>query len=121
MVPAEEWERVKPFLIPAIERDGTHTLSDVEAKIFAHKAILLAGEKSALVAEVDEYPQTKVLRIWLGGGDLNELKSWLNELLELGRSLGCSRLKIEGRDGWVRALKSLGLDRSWSVIEKDIT
>lgn len=121
MTPVEEWERCKPWIEAALERTGgTHTIEDVERQIAEQKAVFLAGKSAALVCEILIYPQMRVFRIWLGGGDGEELKSWLPELSDLARAYGCSRLRIEGRHGWVRALRHMQLDRSWSVIEKEI-
>ena len=65
------WDDAKALLEPALS--DTHTLDDVKEAIDAGRAELWPLNHSALVTEVVEYPQRKVLRVWLAGGNLHEL------------------------------------------------
>lgn len=121
MLPRSEWERCKPWLEAALEYgEGTHTIDDVERAISDRRAFLMAGEKSAMVCEVETYPQKRVLRIWLAGGDLEEIKSSSAQMEAMARELGCSRISINGRRGWERALRDLGCSVSGVMMGKDL-
>jgi hypothetical protein len=121
MIPADEWERCRPWIEAALPyAGGTHTIQDIKAAIDAGHMLLLAGERSAFVIEVITYPRTKALHIFLAGGDLTELKSADAQMDEIAREWGCSRITIAGRRGFIRALKDLGYRERWSVLSKEL-
>lgn len=62
------------------------------------------GERSAGVTEIVDYPRATVLRIWLAGGDLDELREMHDAACDWGKTQGCHMVQILGRDGWARAL-----------------
>ena len=98
MMPVGEWERCRGWIAAALEyTGGTHTIDDVLAAIVSGRAFLLAGERSALVCEVQVYPQMRVLHIWLAGGELAELRTLNEQMDELARHLKCQRVTISGR------------------------
>lgn len=121
MLPEGEWERVRPWIQAALEyAGGTHTIEDVLAAIEAERAFLLVGERSALVCEIETFPRMKVLHIWLAGGDLEELRSLNDQMDDMARTLGCSRVTISGRKGWERALYDLDYRPMYFTVAKDI-
>jgi hypothetical protein len=116
-----EWERCRPWIEAALEyTGGTHTLEDIEEAIAAGRMGLIALERSALIIEVHIYPRLKALHIFLAGGDLDELKSCDARMDATAKVLGCSRITIAGRRGFVRTLKDLGYRERWSVLAKEI-
>lgn len=84
-------------------------------------AQLWLGEKSALVALVEEHPTGPALCIWLAGGDLEELVQELRPKAEAwGRAQGCNKVTIMGRRGWVKALSPVGYKPTAVVMTKEL-
>ena len=111
-----EWDRCKSLLAPALA--DTHTLDDVHEAINDGRAELWPLRDSALVTEIVEYPQRRVLRVWLAGGKLDELQRGLPFLDQIAKDLGCSRIELEGRKGWVKVLD--GYTERSIVLQKDV-
>jgi hypothetical protein len=108
---------------PALDHAGnTHTLEDVAAAIADGTAFLFAGERSAIVVEINDYPRRKVLNGWLAGGDLAEIVGVLIPKAEaFAREQGCARCMIGGRPGWERVLAADGWEPMARVIVKELT
>ena len=51
------------------------------------------------------YPQIAVCRIWLAGGNLEELMRAEKSISVWAKSHGCDAMEINGRIGWKRQLK----------------
>lgn len=122
MTPLEEWNRCRGWIEAALEHTGgTHTIDDVREAIEARQAFVLAGKRSALVCEVQTFPRLQSFHVWLAGGDLAELRSSQPQLEDYARRLGCSRISIAGRRGWVRAIEDLGYREKYTTIVKEIS
>ena len=118
----EEWERCRPWIEAALKYSGgSHTIEDVRDAVEAGRALLLAGRQSAMVCEVQTYPQLKSFHVWLAGGDLAEIRSSQPKLEDYARRLGCRRISIAGRRGWVRAIEDLGYREKFTTIIKEIS
>ena len=118
----DQWAFARPYLEAALEYSGgTHTIDDVRAAIDRRDMLLITGRNCAMVYEVLSYPQMKILHGFLCGGDLEELKSFDPYLQEMAKTLGCAKVTIAGRQGWVRALRGLGYAHSCTVISKEVT
>ena len=111
-----DWEHAKPLLEPAL--DGTYTIDDVKREIDANRAELWWLGSAAVVTQIMQYPAKRCLRVWLAGGDLDTIKRAAPALDDIARELGCSRIEIEGRKGWERALD--GYDTQRLVLSKDV-
>ncbi|WP_454760579.1 hypothetical protein [Caulobacter segnis] len=83
--------------------DGS-SIAELESELASGRALLWVGERSALVTTV----HGQDMHIWLGCGDLTELKSLDAGICAHARARGCSALTINGRSGWARALRALG-------------
>ena len=119
---AREWERCRPWIEAALEyAGGTHMIEDVREAVETGRALLLAGRQSAMVCEVQIYPQFKSFHVWLAGGDLAEIRSSQPQLEEYARHLGCARISIAGRRGWVRAINDLGYQEKFTTVVKEIS
>ena len=63
--------------------------------------------ESAVVTEIAQYPQSKVLRYFLAGGV--NLENWLERIQKViekfAKKENCTHLEVAGRKGWVRKLK----------------
>jgi hypothetical protein len=103
-----EWERCKPWIEAALARDPRgRTIEDIERDIAEGKSFLLAAPNSAMVCSIIE---TRALHIYLGGGDLAELKQSDKALNELARRASCTQVTIWGRKGWERELRPFGFE-----------
>lgn len=97
-----EWERCKRHLGGALA--GLWTLDAVEQEIREARAVLWPLERSAVVTQIHAHPNGRVLRIWLAGGDLDELLHFLPAADAYAREQGCIQVEVEGRPGWERVL-----------------
>lgn len=99
----EIWDIKKHHLEPAL--DGCYTLEEVWHEINNNKAQFWPLPNSAVVTQVLEYPRRRVLRIWLAGGDMDELRFALSgHAVDYARERGCSVIEVDGRKGWVKVL-----------------
>lgn len=85
---------------------GSHTLQDVMLAVAEGKAQFFPLDKSAIVTEIVDYPQKAMCRIWLAGGDLDELIDAEVALGAWAKTQGCDGMEIIGRRGWSRKLEN---------------
>ena len=116
MGPLDEWERCKCYLEAAL--DGTYTLEDVWHEIEQRNAQFWPLTRSAVVTQIIRHPQCKVLRIWLAGGELDELLRFVSAADNYAREQGCARVEIDGRKGWSRVLPGYDIERV--TLTKDV-
>lgn len=88
-----------------------YTIDDVEEAIVTGRMRLWPGEKSAVVTEIGEYPQGKVLHYFLAAGDLTELARMEAPIVAWAKAQGCVRATLVGRRGWARSF--LTRDSGW--------
>jgi hypothetical protein len=116
----EAWERSKPFLADALAYTGLHSVDDVLDEVREGSALFYPVQDGAAVFKMGEYPQKRVLLIWLYGG---ELASNIEGVLEAAdfhaRELDCTEITIGGRRGWERVLKPYGFAHRGVVLTKD--
>lgn len=116
----EAWERSKPFLADALAYTGLHSVDDVLDEVQEGSALFYPVRDGAAVFKMGEYPQKRVLLIWLYGG---ELASNIEGVLEAAdfhaRELDCTEITIGGRRGWERVLKPYGFAHRGVVLTKD--
>lgn len=97
---------------------GTHTFEDVRAAVDAGTLHFWPGASSVVVTEIVEYPQKKVLHIFLAGGTLSELEQMQPLILDWGREQGCTAATLAGRKGWDRTfLTRQGWEQTLVVLE----
>lgn len=102
----DEWERCQHWIEAALPyASNSHRINDVWLAIQNGKAQFFPREKCAIVTEIVDYPRRSVCRIWLAGGDLDELIDAEKDIAQWARSIGCSGMEIIGRKGWQRKLK----------------
>ena len=113
-VPSEDvefiWSQIKPLLEKAL--DETYTIDDIYKGLIEDRMQLFISwnderVESAVVTEIAQYPQSKVLRYFLAGGV--NLENWLERIQKViekfARKENCTHLEVAGRKGWVRKLK----------------
>jgi hypothetical protein len=109
-----EWQVARQWIVPALTEEDTET--DVAVRLLEGTAQLWLGEASAMVTEVIREPRT--LHVWLAGGDLAEVVSFTPGIAAWGRMMGCKSATIDGRKGWLRALKPYGFHRDGELLRK---
>ena len=126
-VPSEDimfvWKQVSPLLEKAL--DETYSIKDILYGIVNDRMQLFISwnnntVESAVVTEIAQYPQSKVLRYFLAGG--NNLDNWLERIQEtiekFAKKQKCTHLEVAGRKGWVRKLK--GFKMKAIILSKEI-
>lgn len=81
---------------------GTHTYDDVVAMVAAGKAQFWPGPASVIITEIVDYPQKRVLNIFLAAGTLSELEAMSSALQDWAVTQGCQAVFLTGRRGWER-------------------
>lgn len=116
---ADEFERCADYIEAALVYAGhSHTLQDVWQAISHRQAAFFPYEKSAIVVEIVDYPQRATCRIWLAGGDMDELLEAEKQVCEWAKTQGCTSMEIIGRKGWERVLKDY--NPTATVLTKDM-
>jgi hypothetical protein len=115
-----KWELHREKLIEAIEyTNGTHKEDDVLVAILSGALTLWADENGAVVTEIMNYPQIKVLNMFIVAGNLGLLESMEPRLIEYAKQNGCKRITGGGRKGWTRSLP--GYSEAGYFMYKDLT
>ncbi len=99
---------------------GTHDLVDIFQGIAERKYQFWPAEKGCLVTEILQFPKKKVCHVFLGAGEMNQLKDMHESVIFWAKKLNCTELTISGRKGWVKALKSHGWKEAQTTIYKEI-
>lgn len=100
---------------------GTHTFADIEAMVEKGSLQFWPGPHSAVITEILQTPQKRILNFFLAGGRLDELQQMYPSLLEWGREQGCSQASFTGRRGWERTfLTGDGWRPTLQVYEKEL-
>jgi hypothetical protein len=104
-----EFDRCWPWLERALRRGGDrHTRDTIWQGIVTGQFQFWPYPRAAGVSHVVQYPTGNVLRLWLVGGDLDEVLAREPDLAAWGRAIGCVDLELVGRHGWIRVLSPLG-------------
>ena len=99
---------------------GTHKFDDVKRMIYEGKLQIWPAPRGCAVTEVVEYPQKRVLHIFLAAGDLEQFDDMLESAVAWAKSAGCVGITLSGRFGWQRVLKKHGFKPIQVVMEKPI-
>lgn len=109
---ADEIARCRQWIEAALEYSGgTHEFDDIVEGIYTGRFQLWPAKTSCLVTELVNYPRKRVLHVFLGGGDLEEIMGMHEDVIAWGKMQGCSALTMTGRLGWKKPLKEHG----WTV------
>lgn len=85
-------------------------MGDVYSEIASGQKQLWVEGESAVVTQICPYPQMLSIELFLIGGELKEIKSIVQEILDRAKVCGIKRAQMGGRSGFTRALgfKELG-------------
>ena len=116
-----ELERCRPWIEAALEYSGgTHSFKDVAKGILEGNMQLWPTPRGCIVTEIVVYPRKKVLNVFLGGGELDQLLDMHNDVTAWAKSYGCKALTITGRFGWKKPLKAHGWEPLHASFQKEI-
>lgn len=104
--PVSEWARCRDWLVAALAEDRTE--ADLLAELAVNRAQLWPGERSAIVTQLVANGAAREAHVWLAGGELKEILAMMPGMTAWGRTQGCTAVVLDGRKGWVRALKPFG-------------
>lgn len=118
----EQFDRCWPFLEPALAYAGnTFDRAHVWRRIFTEQAQLWPGTTAAIVTTIEEYPDgSKAVLGWLAGGEFEEVKRLQGEIRPWAKRMGCARVRVVGRKGWIRGLKEDGYREVATIMESEL-
>ena len=122
MSDSEHLKRLRHHVEAALEYSGgTHNFDDVAEMVGDHRLQLWPASNSVVLTEIIVYPRLKNLHYFLAGGDLDELSRMRPMIESWGKSIGCTRVTLAGRQGWAKTfLKDEGYRPQWSVLAKEL-
>lgn len=101
----DQLERCKKWIEAALAYSGkTHVYEDIVEGCKSGKMQLWPADKGCLVTEIIPYPRRKVLNIFLGGGELEQIMDMHEDVIAWAKSQGCNALTMHGRRGWKKPL-----------------
>ena len=116
-----EFERCSKWLQDALDHNGnSHDLSHVKDGILRGDYTFWPASNSAIVTVIIEYPNYRILNMWLGGGELKQILEMIKSITEYAKILQCKYVMCCGRNGWERALKEQGFNSIMRVCSKEI-
>lgn len=125
-VPKEDlhiiWNEIEPLIKKAL--DDCYTADDIlKGLVFEKFQLFISWEnkvESAVITEVAQYPQKKILRYFLAGG--NNINNWLEPIQEkiekFAKLNNCNSIEVAGRKGWARKLK--GYEQKIYLFSKEL-
>jgi hypothetical protein len=118
----EDLQRLRHHVEAALEYSGgTHGIEDIAEGLKTGRFQLWPADNSVIVTEIIVYPRLKNLHFFLAGGDLDELRLMRPLIESWGKSMGCTRVSLAGREGWAKTfLRDEGYKPKWFVLSKDL-
>ena len=93
---------------------------DIALGIKEARMQLWPSPRGCIVTEIVVYPRKKVLNVFLGGGELDQLLDMHSDVTDWAKSYGCEALTITGRFGWKKPLKAHGWEPLHASFQKEI-
>jgi len=120
MTPAGQ-EQIKNWIESALEYSGgTHLYQDIVDAVTEGRMQLWLGERGCAVTEIVVFLQKKVLHVFLGSGEMDQLFDMLESAIVWAKERGCTAMTLAGRPGWQRAMKPLGFVPTLVTMERNI-
>ena len=118
------WNEVEPLIKKAL--DDTYSARDILDGLVKNSfQLFISWEnkvESAVITEVVQYPQKKILRYFLAGAEGNNLSNWLEpiqqEIEKFAKYNQCQSIEVAGRKGWARKLK--GYEQKIYLFSKEL-
>ena len=101
------WEIARPYIEPACEY-GEYSIEMIEKKIMSLEWQVWLGKKSAWVTEIFTNDLGRCMTMPYCGGDLEELIENYDRMEQFARDIGCVKLYLMGRPGWLRVFREKG-------------
>ena len=115
----EDWElefdRLEHHIISALEHQDRYNLSNIKEKIGQGIFHIWPGKDAFYISSFGEFPEYKVLNLFLCGGNYEELEEMLKSIEKFAKNCECKYLYGGGRKGWIRKLKHLGFEQEYMV------
>ena len=116
------WNEVEPLIKKAL--DDCYTSNDILKGLINNSFQLFISwndkVECAVVTEVAQYPQKKICRYFLAGG--NNMENWLEpiqqEIEKFAKHNNCDSVEVAGRKGWARKLK--GYEQKIYLFSKEL-
>ena len=110
----------RAYIEAALEYNNTHEFDDVAAGVLTGRYQLWEMPSGCLITEVVTYPRRKVVNVFLGGGDLQEVMGMHERLEAWAAEIGAKSLTVSGRHGWARTLPKHGWEKQHMAMEKKL-
>ena len=116
------WNEVEPLIKKAL--DDCYTSNDILKGLINNSFQLFISwndkVECAVVTEVAQYPQKKICRYFLAGG--NNMENWLEpiqqEIEKFAKHNICNSVEVAGRKGWSKKLK--GYEQKIYLFSKEL-
>lgn len=118
---ADELLRCKHWIESALEyAEGTHDFKNIVDEVLTGTMQLWAGEKGCAVTQIINYPNKKVLHVFLAGGEMEQIVDFQESAKKFGKMNGCTAMSIAGRKGWAKVLPKHGWSEKYTVMGMEI-
>lgn len=95
----------QPLIEKALKHSGGGwTFDDVVEAISILRYIFWVNQTSFAITETIDYPQYRILHVFLSGGVLEDIFDLEEQVAVYGRAIGCKKMTILGREGFTRLL-----------------
>ena len=104
-----ELDRCRAWIEAALEYSGgTHNFEDIVEGLQNGVLQLWPTSGGCIVTEIVVYPRKRVLNVFLGGGELEQILDMHDDVITWAKTQNCSALTMSGRFGWKKPLKAHG-------------
>jgi hypothetical protein len=119
------WDKIEDFIAKAAKYTyGRYTVGNIYDLVKESDYQLWVAYdgkdfKGAVVTNIINYPQRKLLGMQFCGGE--ELDTWKPQMLDLlkrfARDSGCEAIESTGRPGWAKVFQNDGYKATWVTYE----
>lgn len=109
-----EFTKCRQWLLPAMGEDDEEELFN---DLLLNRAQLWRGDEGVMVTRLELTPEPHV-SLWKAGGKLRDVLSLGAGIAAWARAQGAVAARVNGRAGWVRALKSYGFEPDGDHLRK---
>jgi hypothetical protein len=100
---------------------GTHTFDQLVRMVVEGHVSFWCLPNGFMISEIINYPNDRHFHVFLAGGVLEELVAMHPDVVPVAQALGCTKITLSGRPGWVRALKEEGWQPHLVTLAKEVT